>query len=434
MKKIVFFVQTRKPIGGSQILFLDFASYLSSNYPDYKIYYINFSNPVVEKLYGSSKINFCDIDSCDYSVFDDAIFFTPVNYIFYLMAKIKRVKNAKICLYFYHPQIFDWLNMQISNPSPNFTPFLTLLKEKKACCFMDSSNLIATNRLNNLSFSERYVPVSLHSNNNLCLPTIQPAQKNINVGWLGRLDYDKIYSLLNLMDNLMETNFNQTIRLHIIGDGNAKSLIRISKYCPKIQIVFNSYMYGDSRDKYINDNIDIMIAMGISALDSAYLGIPTLIPIVSGSPLRSNSYTYIFDAKGFSLGWDASDAKTLSFRSHPIERILDDIYVAQKKETFGAACYEYALNNFSLKTGVSLLLSALQDTNLVVQDCLSCKLISSQLNQYMFYKVLRHRKDFESFHLFNARLKRVRLEKTIKKKLKRIVLELKATIKKGKNK
>ena len=111
MRKIVFFVQTRKAIGGSQIQFLDFAAYITKHF-GYETYYINHPHPLVEEQYKDSGIIFLDVDNCDYSQFEDAVFFTPINYLFYLLVKIEKLRNAKIYLYIYHPEVLTWLLVQ----------------------------------------------------------------------------------------------------------------------------------------------------------------------------------------------------------------------------------------------------------------------------------------------------------------------------------
>lgn len=431
-QKIVFFLQTKKPIGGSQVLFLDLASYISNNFSDkYDVYYINCSNPIVNELYGSSNINFCDIN-CDYSQFENAVFFTPFNYVFYIMSHLRQIKSAKICFYFYHPQIFDWLGMQILSAKPNFEPFLQLLQRTHGCCFMDSSNLISANRLCETKFEPDYVPVTLHSTNGVFKKCSATCKDRIRIGWLGRLDYDKIYSVLNLADNLIALEQPKPIDLYVIGDGNAKSLIKLSKYCPQIRFIFTSYMYGEERDAFLRKNIDIVVAMGISAIDVALQGIPTLVPLVSGTQFRDDKFYYLFDTTGFSLGWNPHDAESIGCKATNFEKVIKDIYEDGKKQAYGDVCREFAVKEFSLARGVALFLSAIEKTTLTVEDCMKCGMISRNINGFRLYCAIRHRHNYEDFHEFSARIKRINKTRGITKKLKRIKAELKRTFSKRK--
>ena len=100
--------------------------------------------------------------------------------------------------------------------------------------------------------------MTLHSTNGVFKKCSATCKDRIRIGWLGRLDYDKIYSVLNLADNLIALEQPKPIDLYVIGDGNAKSLIKLSKYCPQIRFIFTSYMYGEERDAFLRKNIDIV--------------------------------------------------------------------------------------------------------------------------------------------------------------------------------
>ncbi|MGN0768032.1 MAG: hypothetical protein ACI4M8_01625 [Christensenellales bacterium] len=425
-QKIVFFIQTHKPIGGSQVLFLNLASFISQNYEQYECFYINYKNKEVENIYGNSNMVFCDVNT-DYTRFEDAIFFTPINYIFYLVDKIKELKKARICVYFYHPQIFDWINMQIMEAKVDFDPLLKLLSEHHACSFMDSSNYIAANRLSKVNFEPIYVPVTLSDN---LSANVQPEPKSetaIRIGWLGRLDRDKIFSVLNVADNLLDLTQDKPIEFHIIGDGNSKNLIKFSEYTPKIKFIFTSYLYGEERNTYIRENIDIMVAMGISAIDSAVLRIPTVIPVVSPVRFNDDKYTYVHDVKGFSLGWDLKDFKQSGCKAIGLEQVVDDVYKYGRKECIGKEDRDFVTKEFAIAKGAEMFIEAIGKTTLTVEDCLKCSIVNKQMRRRAIYQLIRKRSDYESFHEFCARVKRINLEKNLYEKIKRIWRELNKT-------
>ena len=56
-------------------------------------------------------------------------------------------------------------------------------------------------------------------------------------------------------------------------------------------------------NKYISENVDLLIAMGTSALDGAKNGCPTVIitPVRAADPEKVH-YRWIYDSKGCSLG------------------------------------------------------------------------------------------------------------------------------------
>jgi len=416
MKKIVFFVQTKKPIGGSQIQFLNFAAFIAQHYK-YDVYYINHRNPQVEQTYRGFNIHFVDVDKCDYSQFEDALFFTPVNYIYYLLVKVQNLQNAKILLYFYHPNVLDWLNVQVLLKNrPYQDELLSLIEKTNAYCFMDSSNYFAMKRRTDIPLKPVYLPVTLGiapSDARRRIPLC--SEKEINIGWMGRLDNDKIYSIINAADNIMKYETDKRINFHIIGDGNAKNKISIKGYSPNIRFIFTSYLYDKARDKYVKENIDLMVAMGLSAVDSAMLNVPTLIPIVSPKRFWTDKFVYVQDLDGYSLGWEIQDLGDLGCKTCTIGEALDDIYVSGRKEELGPVGHDFCAETFSLARASENLVNLLEKSELTVSKCLECRAVAIQMKSYSRYKKLRPNRDYAVYHEFVAWLNRLK-EKTLLQK------------------
>ena len=430
MRKIVFFVQTRKAIGGSQIQFLDFAAYITKHF-GYETYYINHPHPLVEEQYKDSGIIFLDVDNCDYSQFEDAVFFTPINYLFYLLVKIEKLRNAKIYLYIYHPEVLTWLLVQFYDwrkDNDQLEKLFRLLLNTKAYCFMDLSNYLSMKRRIDLPWEERYIPVTIHNEIKDLIDETQSTRiidddEPLQIGWMGRLDNDKIYSILNAADNLIGIQNGRKVDFHLIGDGNAKAKLSITKYSPQIRFIFNSYLYGEERDAYIKNNIDVMIAMGISAIDSAMLEIPTVIPIISPKAFWSNMFVYIQDIKKYSLGWNIQDAEKIGCVTHTIQDIVETVYNG-KKEQIGREGRKFCIDSFSLASASNMLVKQLEETELTVEKCLEIPIVKKQLNDYKLYKKIRPMRDYSNFHEFVVRTNRFK-EKNTKEKVKFVISKLK---------
>ena len=184
-------------------------------------------------------------------------------------------------------------------------------------------------------------------------------------------------------------------------------------------------MYGEERNKFFSENVDLVVAMGMSAIDMAVLGIPTVIPIVSNIPFNTDLYSYIFDVKDYSLGWDLKDRKEMDCKSSMLEQIIKDI--DRDKTNIGKSCKDFVIKEFSIEESAKLLLKAVEETSLTVNDCMKCNMISNRMRKFELYKKLRKRDEYESFHEFCARIKRINLQKGLSAKLKRILFELKKT-------
>lgn len=426
MKKIVFFVQTKKAIGGSQIQFLDFASYIARN-TEYEAYYINHPHPVVEETYVGTGIHFEDVDNCDYSQFEDALFFTPINYLFYLLAKIRHLKNAKICLYVYHPDVLDWLNAQVPAKDRDMESLCQLFLETNSYCFMDLSNYLSTKRRVDLPWQERYVPVTVHTENTDKVQSVQPVppvnpDKPLQVGWLGRLDNDKIHSMLNVAENLMKDSTVEKVDFHVIGDGNAKRHMSVANYSPKIRFILTSYLYAEERNNYIRDNVDIMVAMGISAIDTAMLGVPTVIPIVSPKPFWTDSFVYVQDLNKYSLGWNIEDDSNMGCITHSFHEVVEDIRNG-KKLALGEEGRVFCGQTFSLSAASMELLKCLEETELTVAKCMAYPSVQKEMKTFDWYRRLRLCRDFPEFHEAVARMNRAK-QKSFKQKFKTLLSKI----------
>ncbi len=386
-KKIVFYFRKNVLAKGDFALYYCVANAIAEN-KDVDVFCVNNSNKEIQEGYLDSKINFCDITEENKAMFSDAFFVTAYNQLFYLLEEIKDLKNAKILLLFLHPQIIDWMNYQLPKRA-NVKSVYKLLFNNNAYGFMDCANWYALEKQSKLSFEKRYFPVVFDE---LHAPTRIPARGiikdgEINIGWFGRLDGDKIYSLLNVLNNIAEEEIKD-VKFHLIGDGNATKLINVNKFSPNMKIVFNSYLFGDEKTNYFRENTDLVVAMGISALDVSLASVPTVVPIVSGVPFRDDKFAYIFDAKDYCLGWSVEDVEKTTEKTYGIKQVIDHIYNGQKVE-IAEKCYDFVQEKFNVVNQVDSLVTLITSSRLSVGACLANSTISHQMAKLKLYKALR---------------------------------------------
>lgn len=423
--KVAFYLRKNVIAKGDFSLYYRIASHLSENH-HYDLYCINNTNPEIQKSFLHSKISFCDLTPNNISDFENATFITSFNQLFFLLEEIKSLKKAKILLLFCHSEVFHWFEIQVNKNLFNFDSVHKLLIRNNGYAFMDLSNIISLKSYTDREYSKRYFPIVQDKsflNTDLKTPgLINPHQ--INFAWFGRLDKDKVYSLINFLDNLYEEDLPYSVVVHIIGDGNGRDLINIRKYVPKFRFVFNSYMYGEEKDNYILKNADFVIAMGISAFEVSLLGIPTIIPIISTTPFRSDKLVYLFNIKDYCLGWSSEDLKTLGFKYCRAMDIVNDLYYNDGKELIGQRCKEYALDNFSVDRHIDNIMDIITGTSLTVKKCLRNPSIRFQLAFFSLYKVFRGKRTYRDFLLFRQKLDKL-LHLPLKEKIRVIRCYLK---------
>lgn len=424
-KKVVFFFRKGIMAKGDFALYYRIAEYMVKN-TDYEIFCVNNSYAEIQKNYLNSGIHFCEINSDNLHCFENATFILAYNQLFFLLEEIGNLKNAKLLLLFLHPQIYKWMSLQVS-PKFNHNSVFKMLKQHNAYGFMDKSNLLAVQKHSKIQFEERYFPVVLDKIENEweTLPIIN--RDEINIAWFGRLDGDKINSFTNFLDNLIGFDFGKPITVHLIGDGNAKERINLKKYSPQMRFVFNSYMYGEDKDNYLRENADLVVAMGICALNAATLKLPTVLPIVSTSHIRSNKFILFNDTKDYCLGTNEDDVSDLGCKTYTASDVIDLIYSADNKQTIGEECYNCACENFSLEAQAQKYIDLIANTTLTVKRCKRNASIAGQLRFFHLYRTIRKKSNYATFLLFRQKLNGL-AALTTKGKLKKLLAYVKGRL------
>lgn len=394
--KIVFFMPRKGPVIGEFLVYPMLADYISKN-SSYETCCIFSGSPVLSEDYKDSKFKMLDYNTFDnYDSLAGAIFVVPVNYLAILLFKIKELKNSKLVLLAMHPSIFGYFFSQFIYRKGIREQILKLFSQHDALGFMDEVNMKGEIADSDLEFKPQYVPVP-YSWDATYEFTLKPVNERIDVGWLGRLDADKIYSVINLIENLYNSHYN--INLHIIGDGNARSRISLSKYAPQINFIFTSYLFGDDLKKYLSDNIDLLVAPGQSGLLGASLHIPVIIPCMSDRVFYSDKYVYLFDSENYSLGWNVRTLNELGYESKGITYFLEQILLPGNKEVLGSRCFDYMVESHSISHSSECFLSLIKQTTLTVEDCMTCYPIKRHFLEFDLYERLFHKDYLEYIKL-----------------------------------
>lgn len=395
MNKLVFYLKNKTHfIAGGVAFMLGLAKHIASNTTEYDVYYVGYINNNIQELYGDSPLRLCDITSCDFAQFEGAEFFLPIAYITYFLDDAKLIKFGKLLTYDWHPQQIKWFANQFYDTSLSPKGVVDLLCKTNSLAYMDLSCLLSVSNYIEKPVERNLIPVFVSDFSSQCqdsfaIPQQQEVCRRVRIGWMSRLDRDKIFSLINLADNLYLMKCDVKIDVHIIGDGNSRNLLSLQKYSPKIRFIFTSYLTGKERDEYVKENIDIMVAMGISALDIAYLGVPVVIPVVQTPRFNGNQYVYLFDTWDYSLGWGQAELKDLGYESHTIEKIVQDIHFDKMKHGYGKRCYGFAKENFSVEHSYDCFVASLQRSTLTIDICRNNKILRRHMKLFNFYNKLR---------------------------------------------
>jgi hypothetical protein len=291
----------------------------------------------------------------------------------------------------FHGAFFNQMNLEgfkkyLAIPFNNFANrMLDSLLLSRSIVFTDEVGLFSDlekNRKRGLDLEDLIFPIPIDVKLST-VTRIYPGSPQ-RVMWIGRIDRDfKMLPLLRVIrdiSNAVRNNsFTSNIEFLIVGSGDGDELVQqeISNIS-NMKFTWLKWVDIDKLDELLSNEVDILFAMGASALQGASMGIPTVIvkPFSHPSQETSKMYRWIHHTVGHSLGefpWFHCQPAQPSYSFDELLKI--------------GTLHENALN--------ALEFSKKFDTNIVFERLFSRKLPSSlsrksqfQLRIYMyFYKI-----------------------------------------------
>ncbi len=240
--------------------------------------------------------------------------------------------------------------------------FVLAMAAEKSILFMDGTTLRTTEQRLNLRIREPLI-VPLPGDKAYAEP--RPAHRDHNLpalrfGYLGRLCDFKIHVLLHGIRRLsgIAARRKFAVEFHVIGDGEDKDkLDGMNGEHEWFRIIKAGELRGAVRDEYLLNNVDVLMAMGMSALDGAKLGIPTILLDIAQGPISRNyKFKWLFESKDYSLG-EVMAPEHFERNSDSLDQMVDRIlhdYVVLANQS-----HRYYLENHAFPTICEKLVTAL---------------------------------------------------------------------------
>lgn len=339
----ICFFQPVYAITGATTCKIQMAKYLAEH-TDLKIHLCDFIDGHPRTLIQNSKnINFIPYEP------NSEIF--PLNKKCIIFATSTRVillknmhKDNKIIFWHNETNPCAWHLLFLNNET---FKFFNLANKTKAIMFHDWSSKDSINRYSNAriynnDFYYLTVPKKI-----LRAPTRLLERDYINICFLSRLSGDKIQSLFYLVKNLYEININKKIRLHIIGDGVYRKKVEqeLIKYSDKIDIIYVGTIAHNKLDEYLINNIDLLYGVGTCVIESAALGIPSMVLLMDTKKIQDNQAYWYFDTKHYCTGITVEQKNDFNINYTSIADSVNSILAKNGKKNLGYKCYEYYKKN-----------------------------------------------------------------------------------------
>lgn len=346
-KPFVFYLPS-KGVGGYQFLFIRLAKYLSER--GATVYYIDYNDSLSFKELKNTNIRhirYTDGITKIKKIYKMACnVITPIT----LTNQLLQFTHPESKIYFWvaHPKSVIWTQERAHWSFEQTKEYFEQLNLKNALCYMDRACYQGTIEKLNINMNEYYVPIFSPQKENINYKSLVNT-KELNLGWLGRLDIDKIYSLINVLDNVYQYSTSKKINFHIIGTGAAKSLINVNKYHDKINLIFTSTLINKQLNDYLINNIDILFAMGTSLLEGAALKIPSVLTLASHAKFDTDKFVLLSNLSDYNLGFYVDKISSYNYKYQNLASILDQVYKENKKADLGKKSYQYFINNHCVK-------------------------------------------------------------------------------------
>lgn len=192
----------------------------------------------------------------------------------------------------------------------------------------------------------------------------------IHITYIGRAERWKILPFIKLLYDINDLKLDQGFKINVITDYSSKFIAEIDQLgitTGRIQIEYHEGLYGKGLYEFLVNNSHFVFTMGTSLLDSASLGIPTVVldPCYK-IPIETNIYRFLFEENGYCLGRPSWIMET------PLGHSLSDILSVFSNETNYIAhsrkCKEYVQKNHSIEHIIKKIIQAEENTTTRISD------------------------------------------------------------------
>ncbi|MCU0349776.1 MAG: hypothetical protein MUF43_02950 [Flavobacterium sp.] len=251
----------------------------------------------------------------------------------------------------------------LKNVVSQLKEFILLINKKKALLLMDEVNKVKI---------ETYFKIKL--SNYIYLPVPVPStSKKINLAdldkltfcWVGRLCDFKSYILIYTLTKFSEIAFRLKLKMEylVIGVGDFFDTIHKLKLNNSFfEFKLLKGINSKDLDDFLLNNVNILTAMGTSALEGAKLGIPTILLDFSYQKILGDyKFRWLHDTKNYDLGHNISknDYQT---GNKSLENMLEE--VKTNYITLSEKSLEYFNNNHSLENIKDKFIECIENTSL----------------------------------------------------------------------
>jgi hypothetical protein len=243
--------------------------------------------------------------------------------------------------------------------------YIGLLFKNNAFCFMDITNYESTIKylyLQHGNSSNFIIPIPVTLNTNI-VANKELRKENIRFCWVGRLCDFKAHILVYTINKLGEFAKQNGIKIiyYIIGDGSRRGYIEKNvNVTNSIEIVFKGALPAYEVHNFLCKHVDVLTAMGTSALEGAQLHIPTILLDYSYKKIKKDyKFRFLYETEGYDLAHQISQSD-FQTNNRSLQIILTKLL--NEYDLHATKTYQYYLDNHTIDSVVENFLKKIFQT------------------------------------------------------------------------
>jgi hypothetical protein len=390
---ICFYAWGTKINGGVQSLIINQAKYFANHSKPVTIIGYDYCFIVKTLNERDIKYNFIDIERTSLEILKQklkgkVLILTS----FHKRFGLKRIykANPKVLFWNVFPsEIINTNKLGPLNLKSLTSKLIDYLDKNEGCVYMDgfcyNEVLNFNERLNLERPKEKYlpIPVKVYPKNQY----IYTNKIDLNISYIGRGTIWKIHPLIKFIYDIKINEFTRPINIYIISQEKNLYYEKLKAIIlPKnIKIFYKNNLTGSTYFDFLKNKIDLNISMGTAALDSASLGIPTILIDYSHTKMPENyKYNWLFETEKFGLADNANNTNN--------KHVLDEILQPFKDNNFNLIenlsdlCYDYVKLNHSIE---NISLKLVEKVNRTNAEAMVLYKYSPLVNNFLILKIIQ---------------------------------------------
>lgn len=409
MKKSLCFVFPYREISGVPVLFYNMANAFAQYFNDkYKVSVLDYSDGVMSN-YITKDVTLKVIETGKPCVLDDDFIVMQGILPSAMRPEYRISNNSKILFWVLHPLNFlpivfpfNFFHNYVENNVKKYSEIIRKFYRNEYknlnsfIKFIDEGNSLIFNTETYYTETSLFLDYTIKDMKILPVAASDPEKVNkkkidevLNCGWVGRLCDFKIYILNYTLRKVADYALSHKKRIvfHIIGTGELEHLLGSFD-----NAFFEQKQVGSLKktelDQYLAENVDLAFSMGVSAIESEKLGIPTVLLDASYETVREGyKFKWFHNIDNFDIGHLMNDAD-FEFGNDTLERIINDFL--SKQDELSKLAYEYYYNNYSTIAVTKKMDSMLDDIKVSwgeLPDCVKRRGIIRTIYNIIRYKM-----------------------------------------------